>query len=143
MHWAVDAISGRLRAVDHLQFSDRDVLESFTLLTYMAARHPRLRFGHTVMCQSFRDPALVAKIPGYRSSDAMNLALRSSPSASAAVALKKAGGVEGVWIADVDAPASTTLTNVASARLVPIRMLQPRLRPRRCCGCVYMTVPLS
>src|SRR5919199_1916860 len=49
-------------AVDHLQFSDRDVLESFTLLTYMAARHPRLRFGHTVVCHSFRNPALVAKM---------------------------------------------------------------------------------
>nr|MBA2363982.1 LLM class flavin-dependent oxidoreductase [Chloroflexia bacterium] len=28
----------------------------------MAALHPRLVFGHTVLCQSFRNPALVAKM---------------------------------------------------------------------------------
>src|SRR5205085_11949001 len=27
-----------------------------------AARHPELRFGHTVTCQSFRNPALLAKM---------------------------------------------------------------------------------
>jgi alkanesulfonate monooxygenase SsuD/methylene tetrahydromethanopterin reductase-like flavin-dependent oxidoreductase (luciferase family) len=62
---ALELIAGHFDsawAVDHLQFSDRDVLESFTLLTYMAARHPRLTFGHTVMCHSFRNPALVAKM---------------------------------------------------------------------------------
>ncbi len=48
--------------VDHLQFGRTDVLESFTTLAYMAARHPRLKFGHTVLCQSFRNPALVAKM---------------------------------------------------------------------------------
>jgi alkanesulfonate monooxygenase SsuD/methylene tetrahydromethanopterin reductase-like flavin-dependent oxidoreductase (luciferase family) len=31
-------------------------------LTYMSALHPELRFGHTVLCQSFRNPALVAKM---------------------------------------------------------------------------------
>jgi alkanesulfonate monooxygenase SsuD/methylene tetrahydromethanopterin reductase-like flavin-dependent oxidoreductase (luciferase family) len=48
--------------IDHLQFGDTDVLEAFTTLSYMAARHPRLVFGHTVVCQSFRNPALVAKM---------------------------------------------------------------------------------
>lgn len=48
--------------VDHLQFGDNDVLEGFTTLTYMAARHPQLRFGHAVLCQSFRNPALLAKM---------------------------------------------------------------------------------
>src|SRR4029434_9049658 len=48
--------------IDHLQFGDSGVLEGFTALTYMAARHPRLRFGHTVLCQSFRNPALLAKM---------------------------------------------------------------------------------
>ena len=46
-------------SIDHLQFVD---LESFTTLAYMAALHPRLKFGHTVICQSFRNPALVAKM---------------------------------------------------------------------------------
>jgi alkanesulfonate monooxygenase SsuD/methylene tetrahydromethanopterin reductase-like flavin-dependent oxidoreductase (luciferase family) len=48
--------------IDHVQFGDADVLEAFTTLSYMAARHPRLAFGHTVLCQSFRNPALVAKM---------------------------------------------------------------------------------
>lgn len=48
--------------IDHLQFGDSDVLEGFTTLAYMAALHPQLRFGHTVLCQSFRNPALVAKM---------------------------------------------------------------------------------
>ncbi|HEU0296810.1 MAG TPA: LLM class flavin-dependent oxidoreductase [Anaerolineales bacterium] len=44
--------------IDHLP----DVLEGFTALTYMSALHPQLKFGHTVLCQSFRNPALVAKM---------------------------------------------------------------------------------
>jgi alkanesulfonate monooxygenase SsuD/methylene tetrahydromethanopterin reductase-like flavin-dependent oxidoreductase (luciferase family) len=48
--------------IDHLQFGDADVLEGFTTLSYMAARHPQLAFGHSVLCQSFRNPALVAKM---------------------------------------------------------------------------------
>ncbi len=32
-------------SIDHLQ----DVLEGFTTLTYMAALHPQLKFGHTVV----------------------------------------------------------------------------------------------
>ena len=45
--------------IDHLQ---GDVLEGWTALTYLAARHPGLRWGHTVLAQSFRNPALVAKM---------------------------------------------------------------------------------
>lgn len=48
--------------IDHLQFGDADVLEGFTTLAYMAALHPQLKFGHTVLCQSFRNPALLAKM---------------------------------------------------------------------------------
>ena len=48
--------------VDHLQFGDTGVLEAFTALSYMAALHPRLKFGHAVLCQSFRNPALLAKM---------------------------------------------------------------------------------
>jgi alkanesulfonate monooxygenase SsuD/methylene tetrahydromethanopterin reductase-like flavin-dependent oxidoreductase (luciferase family) len=47
---------------DHLQFKDSDILEGWTTLTYFAARHPDLRFGHGVLCQSFRNPALLAKM---------------------------------------------------------------------------------
>ena len=45
--------------IDHL---NHDVLEAWTALTYLAALHPELRWGHTVLCQSFRNPALVAKM---------------------------------------------------------------------------------
>jgi alkanesulfonate monooxygenase SsuD/methylene tetrahydromethanopterin reductase-like flavin-dependent oxidoreductase (luciferase family) len=48
--------------IDHLQFGDIDVLEGWTALTYLAALHPELQWGHTVICQSFRNPALLAKM---------------------------------------------------------------------------------
>jgi alkanesulfonate monooxygenase SsuD/methylene tetrahydromethanopterin reductase-like flavin-dependent oxidoreductase (luciferase family) len=48
--------------IDHLQFGEDDVLESFTSLAYFAALQPQLKFGHTVLCQSFRNPALLAKM---------------------------------------------------------------------------------
>ena len=36
--------------IDHLQSGEADVLESFTTLAYMAARHPQLKFSHSVIC---------------------------------------------------------------------------------------------
>lgn len=48
--------------LDHLQFRDLDVLEGWTALTYLSALHPELHWGHTVICQSFRNPALLAKM---------------------------------------------------------------------------------
>ena len=47
---------------DHVQFSDSPVLEGWTTLTYFAAQYPQLQVGHTVLCQSFRNPALLAKM---------------------------------------------------------------------------------
>jgi alkanesulfonate monooxygenase SsuD/methylene tetrahydromethanopterin reductase-like flavin-dependent oxidoreductase (luciferase family) len=44
--------------IDHLH----DVPESFTTLTWFAALHPSFQFGHTVVCQSYRNPALLAKM---------------------------------------------------------------------------------
>ena len=44
--------------IDHLD----TYVEGFTGLTYLAALYPEFRFGHTVLCQSFRNPALVAKM---------------------------------------------------------------------------------
>lgn len=48
--------------IDHLQDGASDMLESFTTISYLAALHPQLRFGHTVVCQSFRNPGLLAKM---------------------------------------------------------------------------------
>jgi alkanesulfonate monooxygenase SsuD/methylene tetrahydromethanopterin reductase-like flavin-dependent oxidoreductase (luciferase family) len=50
------------RMIDHLDDGKTDMLESFTTLAYLAALHPRLKFGHSVVCQTFRNPALVAKM---------------------------------------------------------------------------------
>jgi alkanesulfonate monooxygenase SsuD/methylene tetrahydromethanopterin reductase-like flavin-dependent oxidoreductase (luciferase family) len=47
---------------DHLQKRERPQLEGWTLLTYLAALYPRLKFGHLVISQSFRNPALLAKM---------------------------------------------------------------------------------
>ncbi|GHO88693.1 LLM class flavin-dependent oxidoreductase [Dictyobacter formicarum] len=47
---------------DHLQFEDRPFLEGWTTLTYLAALEPRLKVGHIVLCQLFRNPALLAKM---------------------------------------------------------------------------------
>jgi alkanesulfonate monooxygenase SsuD/methylene tetrahydromethanopterin reductase-like flavin-dependent oxidoreductase (luciferase family) len=48
--------------VDHLQFDERDVLEGWTALAYEAALHPELDFGNAVLCQSYRNPAHLAKM---------------------------------------------------------------------------------
>jgi alkanesulfonate monooxygenase SsuD/methylene tetrahydromethanopterin reductase-like flavin-dependent oxidoreductase (luciferase family) len=47
---------------DHLQFGDRPTAEGWTVLTYLAAAFPRFRYGHLVLSQSFRNPALLAKM---------------------------------------------------------------------------------
>jgi alkanesulfonate monooxygenase SsuD/methylene tetrahydromethanopterin reductase-like flavin-dependent oxidoreductase (luciferase family) len=62
---ALNTVSGHFDSVwlpDHLQFGDRPLLEGWTMLTYLAAQHPELRFGHLVLCQLFRNPALLAKM---------------------------------------------------------------------------------
>jgi alkanesulfonate monooxygenase SsuD/methylene tetrahydromethanopterin reductase-like flavin-dependent oxidoreductase (luciferase family) len=65
LNHGLNLIKGRFDSawfVDHLQFDSNDVLEGTTALAYMAALHPEFQFGHAVLCQSFRNPALVAKI---------------------------------------------------------------------------------
>jgi alkanesulfonate monooxygenase SsuD/methylene tetrahydromethanopterin reductase-like flavin-dependent oxidoreductase (luciferase family) len=48
--------------IDHLQTQAQPLLEGWTALTYFAALQPEFDFGHTVLCQSFRNPALLAKM---------------------------------------------------------------------------------
>lgn len=48
--------------VDHFQFDDIPLLECMSLLAHSAGRTPGVRFGTLVMGQSFRNPALVAKM---------------------------------------------------------------------------------
>src|SRR5688572_22887439 len=62
---ALDLAAGHFDSawsIDHILPDDADLLEGFTTLTYMAARHPEFTFGHTVLCQSFRNPALLAQM---------------------------------------------------------------------------------
>lgn len=53
---------GSVWVVDHLQFDDNDVMEGWTTLTHFCALHPELKWGHAVLSQSFRNPALLAKM---------------------------------------------------------------------------------
>lgn len=68
LHRAFGMIEGHfssLHNIDHLMDNrDRGFidLESFTTLAYLAGLHPQFKFGHTVICQSFRNPALLAKM---------------------------------------------------------------------------------
>jgi alkanesulfonate monooxygenase SsuD/methylene tetrahydromethanopterin reductase-like flavin-dependent oxidoreductase (luciferase family) len=48
--------------IDHLQFDDADVLEAWTTLSYFMGHARHLRFGNIVLSQSFRNPALLAKM---------------------------------------------------------------------------------
>jgi alkanesulfonate monooxygenase SsuD/methylene tetrahydromethanopterin reductase-like flavin-dependent oxidoreductase (luciferase family) len=62
---ALDTIAGHFDSVwlpDHLQFGNRPLFEGWTMLTYLAALRPELRYGHLVLCQLFRNPALLAKM---------------------------------------------------------------------------------
>ena len=58
----VEAHVDSLWFVDHVQFADDPLLEGWTALTYLAAQYPQFHVGHMVLCQSFRNPALLAKM---------------------------------------------------------------------------------
>ncbi len=47
---------------DHLMFGDSPFLESWALMAYLAGAYPRFTYGHMVVCQSFRNPGLLAKM---------------------------------------------------------------------------------
>jgi alkanesulfonate monooxygenase SsuD/methylene tetrahydromethanopterin reductase-like flavin-dependent oxidoreductase (luciferase family) len=62
VHRLLNAVKGHYASawsIDHVQ---GDVLEGWTALAYLSALHPEFVWGHTVLCQSFRNPALVAKM---------------------------------------------------------------------------------
>jgi alkanesulfonate monooxygenase SsuD/methylene tetrahydromethanopterin reductase-like flavin-dependent oxidoreductase (luciferase family) len=62
---ALDLVGGHFDSawfIDHFQFDNLDVLECWTTLSYLAALHPALRFGAAVLGQSYRNPALLAKM---------------------------------------------------------------------------------
>ncbi len=53
---------GTVWVEDHLQWDTRPLVEAITTLAFLAGKHPGLRFGHIVLGQSYRNPALTAKM---------------------------------------------------------------------------------
>jgi alkanesulfonate monooxygenase SsuD/methylene tetrahydromethanopterin reductase-like flavin-dependent oxidoreductase (luciferase family) len=47
---------------DHLMKDDRPVLEGWTTIAFLAGEFPSYRFGNLVLAQSYRNPALLAKM---------------------------------------------------------------------------------
>lgn len=47
---------------DHVQYTDNKVSEGWSLLVYAMARYPDKVCGHAVLCNSFRNPAQLAKM---------------------------------------------------------------------------------
>src|SRR5438270_2320115 len=51
-----------LWAEDHLQWGEEATIECLTTLAYFAAEFPNFKVGSLVMCQAYRNPALLAKM---------------------------------------------------------------------------------
>ena len=65
LHRALDVASlnfSSLWSSDHLNYGSEFRVECWTMLTWMAARYPGPMLGTVVMCNSFRSPALLAKM---------------------------------------------------------------------------------
>ena len=62
---AINALSAGFTSLwveDHLQWETLDTFECLTTLTYLAAQFPRFKVGTLVLSQSYRNPALLAKM---------------------------------------------------------------------------------
>ena len=65
LHRALDVASQSFSSIwssDHLNYGSEFRVECWTMLTWMAARYPGPMLGTVVMCNSFRSPALLAKM---------------------------------------------------------------------------------
>ncbi len=49
-------------AEDHFQWGARPMVEAITTLSYLVGKYPGMRFGNIVLGQSYRNPALTAKM---------------------------------------------------------------------------------
>lgn len=61
----LDAVAAPFESIwlpDHVQYGGKPVAEGWTLLTYCLARYPDKLCGHQVLCNSFRNPAHLAKM---------------------------------------------------------------------------------
>ncbi|GHO93813.1 LLM class F420-dependent oxidoreductase [Reticulibacter mediterranei] len=59
---AVSQVFTTIWVEDHLQWGNDVTLECFTTMSYLAAMFPHFRIGSIVLSQSYRNPALVAKM---------------------------------------------------------------------------------
>ena len=51
-----------LWATDHFSWDDKPTYEAWTIMSYLAARWPRFDIGSMVLSQSYRNPAMLAKM---------------------------------------------------------------------------------
>ena len=61
----IKKLNGRFNTLwldDHFHKNQAPVLETWTTLTYWAAQYPQFKFGTSVLSQSYRNPALLAKM---------------------------------------------------------------------------------
>lgn len=64
-HQCIDALHAGFSTLwleDHLQVGGTDELECLTTLSYLAAQYPQFKVGSMVVSQSYRNPALLAKM---------------------------------------------------------------------------------
>ncbi|GCF08116.1 LLM class flavin-dependent oxidoreductase [Dictyobacter arantiisoli] len=64
-HQCIDALTAGFSTLwleDHLQVGATDELECLTTLSYLAAQYPQFNVGSMVLSQSYRNPALLAKM---------------------------------------------------------------------------------
>jgi alkanesulfonate monooxygenase SsuD/methylene tetrahydromethanopterin reductase-like flavin-dependent oxidoreductase (luciferase family) len=64
-HAVLDSLPDAFTTVwisDHMQAGAESVAEGWTTLTFLAAAFPRFRFGNMVLSQSYRNPAMLAKM---------------------------------------------------------------------------------
>lgn len=61
----IDSVGDKFESLwlpDHLQTNREGVMEGWTLLAYCLARYPTMTMGHQVLCNEFRQPAILAKM---------------------------------------------------------------------------------
>src|SRR5262245_4071932 len=61
----LDQVAGAFDSLwfpDHVQYDDHNVAEGWSTLMFALARYPDKRCGHEVLCNSFRNPAHLAKM---------------------------------------------------------------------------------
>lgn len=61
----LDSVADRFESLwlpDHLMTNEEGVMEGWTLLSYCLSRYPDKTVGHQVLCNEFRNPALLAKM---------------------------------------------------------------------------------